>query len=356
LISLSNYWSIIVQEPIVRCPLQRPETMAFQSESTSQGSQGASRASGGSGGSMPKRRRLFVVLSYLSCCLIWGTTWYAIRIAVEPGVGYPPNFASAIRFALAVILYIPLWFVFARQIHRPTLSEVGWMFVAGILNGFYQCFMYTCECTLSGGLTAVILSTSPLMVAAMVMATKFEKVRWHTLGCFALCFAGVSMVCLDRAQTAAAQLWGIGLALVAALFSSVTNITLKGRGTSMHVVVSATIFLAATDIPVWVGSFLCGEKAVLWPVPFLPALAVIYMSAMSSVVALSLYLYLMKHMSLMGISTMQFVLPVLALVVDMALERRVTLTPIAWTGIAIVLSGVLLSLRPAAGARSSRSP
>jgi drug/metabolite transporter (DMT)-like permease len=286
-----------------------------------------------------------VWLSYSACCLIWGTTWYAIRVSVEPGDGFPPNFASVYRFLIAIVFYIPLWFIFAKQLKRPPLSDILWVFLAGLLNGLYQCFMYRCEMSISGGLASVIMATSPLMVASIAVISGIEKVRRQTVVSFMICLAGVALVCFDRFNTSIEQIWGICFALIAAFFTSLSNITLKGRGSGMHSIISATILITATSIPVAIGSIICGEKAVFWPVATAPMLAVVYMAIMSSVVAYLFYVYMVKHMSLMALSTMQFVLPVFALTVDLFLEKRMTLSPQIWIGSLIVLVGVIVSVR-----------
>lgn len=308
-------------------------------------SKNAALEAGGSEAAEGSKIRLRVGICYLVCCCIWGTTWYAVRLSVEPGDGLPPNFAGAIRFLIAIILYLPILLIYSRRLGKVTRKQIAWIALAGLFNGLYQCFVYTAMCTISGGLGAVLMATSPLMVAAMAVFAGIEKVRKNTVIGFCLSLVGVALVCHDRISGASEQVVGIGLALIAAFFTSLSNITLKGRGTDVHPLASATIFLFFTDIPVWIGSFLFGEKAVLWPIPIAPMCAVVYMAVMSSIVAFLLYLYMLRHMSLMAISTLQFILPVLALVVDMFLEKRVSLTPQVWAGIAVVLSGVVISMR-----------
>ncbi|HEY9712217.1 MAG TPA: EamA family transporter [Chroococcales cyanobacterium] len=290
------------------------------------------------------RTKLYVALSYIFCCLVWGTTWYAMRVSVQPNGGYPPNFAAAIRFVIAVVLYVPIWFVLCRKSRRPTLAEVGWLSLAGTFNGLYQSFIYSSETAISGGLAAVISAMSPVMVALIAMGTGVEKVSRATLLGFCACFFGVALVSHDRIQVSPAQAMAVLFVLIAAFFNSCSNVTLKGKCTGLHPVVSAMIFLTATDVPVWIGSVLSGERYQLWPISPLPMAAIVYMAIASSIMAFSLYLYMIKHISLMAISTMPFILPVLALIVDLFLERSCTLSAETWTGIAVVLGGVVFSV------------
>src|SRR5215813_12616002 len=50
---------------------------------------------------MRARARGLTALAYLGCALIWSTTWFAIRVCIEPG-GYPTLAGAAIRFVVAV--------------------------------------------------------------------------------------------------------------------------------------------------------------------------------------------------------------------------------------------------------------
>lgn len=292
-----------------------------------------------------KRTRFLIGAGYALCCLVWGTTWFAIRIAMEPGDGFPPMFAASLRFIMSVGIFAPLWLLRSKHIPKPSKAEIVWLIISGFFNGLYQCFIYASEQTISGGLASVIMATSPIMLAVIVIFTGFEKVRKQTLIGFLVCLCGVALVCHDRLHTASDQLIGIGLALCAALFTGLSNLTLKGRGTGVHPLASASIFLTATAVPVCLATFIMGEKPVLEPFPVLPSIAVLYMTLTSSVIAFTVFLYIIRHMSLMAITTMQFILPIVALIVDLFLEKRVSLSVQSWAGILIVLCGVVYSLR-----------
>lgn len=266
---------------------------------------------------------------------------------MEPGDGLPPIFCGAFRFLVAFVFYLPILLIYKKKLTPVTKNELGWICLAGLFNGFYQCFIYSAECTISGGLASVIMATAPLMVAAVAFLFRVEQVRRFTMIGFCIALAGVALVCFDRLQSAADQFSGICQALAAALFTSLSNVTLKRQGTNVHPLSSAIIFLVATDIPVWIASLVAHERWVLFPLSAHqgPLIAVLYMAIFSSIIAFMFYLYMLRHMSLMAISTLQFVLPVFALVVDMFLEKRVVLSSQVWCGIVVVLIGVAVSMR-----------
>src|SRR5262245_21005051 len=43
--------------------------------------------------------RVGVVITYVICALVWGTTWFAIRVSIAPE-GYPAFLSAAIRFTI----------------------------------------------------------------------------------------------------------------------------------------------------------------------------------------------------------------------------------------------------------------
>lgn len=291
-----------------------------------------------------KRRRIYLAFAYVFCCLVWGTTWYGVRVSVDPALGLPPNFAGAFRFLIAVLLYLPLCLIFARKIKFPNLKETLWVCLAGLFNGLFQCFIYTAECSISGGLASVIMSTSPLMMAFMVAGLGMEKVSRQTVIGFVICSIGIAFVCQDSMQASSAQMLGLIYAFIAVVFSSMSNVALKGKSSHLHPLASAVVFLASTDIPIWIASFMLAEKASFTPFPTAAVIAIIYMAVASSIMAFLLYLYLLRHMKLTTLSTMQFIIPVVALLVDMLLEKKMLLSPETWCGIVVVLLGVLLAM------------
>jgi drug/metabolite transporter (DMT)-like permease len=86
-----------------------------------------------------------------------------------------------------------------------------------------------------------------------------------------------------------------------------------------------------------------------WPPPLRPTIATVYLAVFGSVVAFVAYSYLIKHVSLMAANSLVLVQPVVALLLDAALERHARLAPTAWLGVVITLIAVIINV-----ARSDR--
>src|SRR5262245_15596460 len=118
--------------------------------------------------------RPLVAVSYCACALIWGTTYFAIRVSIAPG-GYPTYLAAAIRFvAAARTLCVLIDAGLARPLPRVRLALVT-LSIAGILNFTSYTLIYTAEDRIPGGMAAVIFSTLPLVTALLAALTGIER-------------------------------------------------------------------------------------------------------------------------------------------------------------------------------------
>ena len=105
-----------------------------------------------------------IVIAYLVCALIWGTTWFAIRVCIGPG-GYPTMPAAAIRFGIAALILIPMaW----RARPWPTGRAWMWLVIAGVLDAVGYALVYLGEERVPGGLAAVLFGTQPLILALLL--------------------------------------------------------------------------------------------------------------------------------------------------------------------------------------------
>ncbi|HXJ70885.1 MAG TPA: EamA family transporter, partial [Verrucomicrobiae bacterium] len=107
-------------------------------------------------------------LAYLGCALIWGTTWFAIRVCIARG-GYPTLAGAAIRFFVAVAVLGVL--AGLKVVGRGPVGwrQLGWVAAAGVLCGLAYALVYASETHITGGVAAVIFGTLPLVTALIVV-------------------------------------------------------------------------------------------------------------------------------------------------------------------------------------------
>ena len=103
-------------------------------------------------------RRPLLIASFVAVCVVWGSTYLAIRIALE---GFPPFLLGGVRFLFAGAVL----FVVARSRGEEAPSRAQWgsalltgslLFVIG--NGLVN----LAEQSVSSGLASVLVATMPL--------------------------------------------------------------------------------------------------------------------------------------------------------------------------------------------------
>src|SRR5437016_30891 len=85
--------------------------------------------------SMPGQLQLRHYLGYISLCLIWGSTWMAIRVVVKD---VPPLWAAALRFVIAAVILLAIALI--RRMPFPQTRR-EWRAVA-VLSFTMMAFYY----------------------------------------------------------------------------------------------------------------------------------------------------------------------------------------------------------------------
>lgn len=284
-----------------------------------------------------------IVLAYLTCAIVWGTTWHVIRVCTGAG-GYPTLEAAALRFAIATVALAP--FVFALRLGPWPRGRRAWtwIIVAGCLDALSYGLVYLGEERVPGGLAAVLFATQPLMLAAVLGVTRSEPVRRTDLLGAVIALAGVAVIFAERWQVSPRQAAGLAMVLGAVAASTSYSYILKREAQGVHALVSTLVFLAVTAVALVVVVIIRGAHPLPWPPPAAPTAALLYLAVMGSIVTFAAWLWLLQRLSLMASSTLVFVLPVVALFVDAVWERDIRVGARAYLGSAVVFAGLAVAL------------
>lgn len=257
-----------------------------------------------------------LVLALLLVYVVWGTTYFAIGIALQ---SMPPLWMSAIRFLCAggIMLLVALW-----QGHAlPTLlqwrnaSLVGALMVFGAMN----CVGLAQKLGIGSGLMATVVTTMPMWLA---LWTRWggERVPLTSWVGLALGVVGALLLALEGDFSATWQ--GALLAFGAPLCWSV------GSYASRKLELPAPAMAASAQ---WlVGGALC-LVAAAWVEPA-SALAQVtakswaawgYLVVFGTLIALNAYLWLLQNASAALAGSYSFVNPAVALLVGVALGGEV---------------------------------
>jgi drug/metabolite transporter (DMT)-like permease len=135
---------------------------------------------------------LRVIFAFLAIYLLWGTTFFAIRIAVHE---IPPLFAAGVRMFLAGVILLA--FMWMRGAARPSRLEWRNLALMGSLMFVIDYgALFWAERYIPSGIAAVLSATVPLMTIAFeIFVFRLQPFRWTLIAAVLLGFAGVGFCC-----------------------------------------------------------------------------------------------------------------------------------------------------------------
>jgi drug/metabolite transporter (DMT)-like permease len=280
------------------------------------------------------------VAAYAACALIWGTTWFAIRVCIAPGA-FPTLAALALRFVIATIILVPL----ALRVRPwPRGRAAGYLVLAGVLDAAAYLLVYLGEERISGGIASVVYGTQPLILGIVLSIVKVEVLtRRHIVGAV-VSLVGVGVLFLDRLEVSPEQAVGVLLVLGSVALATIYSTIMKRHGERVPALVSTTVFITVTAVTLGIVALVAHEPFP-WPPPVAPTIALFYLAVIGSALAFLLYFWLLGRTSLLVTSTLVFLFPLVALLTDALFERAIPLGPRAYLGAAITLGGLAVSLR-----------
>jgi drug/metabolite transporter (DMT)-like permease len=292
-----------------------------------------------------------VAVLYALLCLIWGSTWLAIKIGL---VGVPPFLGAGLRFVLSAAI---VGFALAVRGKRIMLTRDDKVCVVslGILIFWldYAC-AYWAELQISSGLTAVLFSTMPLMTALLsVFWTQSETLSARKIAGILVGVAGTALLFWPHEHLGLMQALGMLSALTGSFCAAVNLVVIKKHGQHSDPLVLNFLGMSVGAVCLLLMSAALERgTTVVWTRSNLMAL--LFLSIFGSVIAFSAYYYLVKRMDATIVSLQTLISPVLALAIGRIFLHE-TVTPTAVAGIATILAGVAVASTAGASRRQPSS-
>ena len=282
----------------------------------------------------------FLGLTFL--CLTWGFNWVAIKISLE---GLPPLISASLRFSLAIIILF--FFIKGKRISlRLSAGEFRLLLVTGFMTYTLDYgLIYWGEQYLSAGVTSIFFSTFSLFTALFThFIFKNETFYWQKYIGIVTGFAGILLVFLDQLILTRFEFKVIlasAAIILGAVFAALPTVIIKKHLTQMRPeILSFYQMVAGTFFLVLMG--LLTEDIHQVQLSLRVAAALLYMAVMSSAIAFVVYYSLLKNMSAISLSLMIYIIPLVALLGDWLIYRKV-LHFRSILGMVIIFAGISLS-------------
>ena len=254
--------------------------------------------------SSSRRDSLLIAFSLFALYIIWGSTYFGIRVGVQ---SFPPFLMNAIRFTLAGgILY---GFLRARGTKPPVKLEWWSAFRIGLflIIGGNTGTTLAESLGVASGLAATIVATMPLW-AALWSTLWGQRPRWLEVAGMLVGLVGV--VILSREGNLQGNPTGAIVMFIAPIFWSFGSIWSKHLTLPQGLMASATEMLTAGVLMIPI-SFLLGERMTKAP-SLESLLALIYLITFGSLIAFSAYVYLLTKVRPTLATSYAYVNPIVA--------------------------------------------
>ncbi len=278
-------------------------------------------------------------LAWLTICIVWGTTYLAIRIGVTD---LPPMLFAGFRWIIAGVLMTIL--LNLRHYKLPGLKDLKDLAIVGILLlGVANGLVVVAEQWLPSGLTALILSTLPFWVVGMeYFLPSRPKINLLIISGLILGTAGVVLIFardLNIAFDFNIVLGGLCL-LGAVIAWAAGSIYWKYKKTDVRPMMGASIQMLIAGILQTVLGLILGEQNN-FHLTQNGALALGYLIVFGSILGYASYIYSVTKLPLSLVSTYAYINPIIAILLGWyVLNEPLTITVFAASG--LILIGVAL--------------
>jgi len=289
-----------------------------------------------------KNRKILLVLAFLAVYIIWGSTYLAIRFAIET---LPPFLMAGIRFLCAGALF----FCFVPVRDRKKIPRAHWKNAAIVgallLFGGNGAVVYA-EKSVPSGIAALVIAT----VALWMMLLEWLWLKGPRPGMFSVAglisgFAGLCALVRPETDSVHVPAGGIGLLLCGALSWAIGSIYSRRAPMPENLVTATAMQMIAGGICLLLAGTLAGEWVQAKPETFtLKSLAAFFYLIFFGALGFISYIYMLKNTSPTLAATYAYVNPLIAVLLGSVFGGEKIDSGILLSAGLIILAVALISL------------
>lgn len=290
----------------------------------------------------PLRERILIPLAYATLYIVWGSTYFFIKMAVET---IPPLYVISGRFVLGGPLLLLSCAVAGQMTRRPTWREMGASLLLGALlliggNGLVT----LAEKQVDSYLVALIVATTPMVVAFYDRVLLRKRISAVRLGGITIGIAGVACL-LYNGQS-------ISTSFSPEILTAIGGVALWALATSLgHRIKSYPNAVVNSGIQMSLIGALCLIAISFFGPPLSEVaanasiqsvLALIFLATIGSV-AFAAFNYLVAHEPAIRVVSYALVNPVIATLLGLIIGKE-SPVPLLALGLPLILIGVTMML------------
>lgn len=259
---------------------------------------------------MTEKKNIKAYAAWITICIIWGTTYLAIKIGVAD---FPPVLFAGFRWLIAGPILIAVMRL--RGYKFPEKGDLIHLGIVGILLlGFGNVLVVVAEQYISSGLTSLIITTTPFwMVLFERFMYKKGKVNKFVIIGLLLGLAGVILIFSHDIDTVFKGSFFIGAAALLVAVIGWANGTLysKYKKVSVDPLMGAAFQMFIAGVILTLLGFSIGEYSYIKATDA-GLLSLLYLIVFGSLIGYTSYIYAVAHLPISLVSTYAYINPVIA--------------------------------------------
>lgn len=277
-------------------------------------------------------------LAYLAVCIIWGSTYLAIRIGVSE---FPPTLFAGIRFLVAGSLM--LVFSIYKGLKLPeNPSEVMKISIVGLflLLGGNGCVVWA-ETRIHSGTASLLVATVPLFMALIELILP-NRPKLNLKGWLGLLigFGGVALLVFSNSTDSSTDVIGIILLLIGALSWAMGSVYSKSFKASSSIIPTIAIQMLSGGLGLFIVGTSFGEFSQMH-ITSKGMGAMLYLIFFGSIIGYSCYVYILEKWPAAKAGTYAYVNPLVAVLLGSLILNEPISTSVVMSTI-VILGGVIL--------------
>ena len=288
------------------------------------------------------RQKHVAYLAWIAVCLIWGTTYFGIRVSLET---MPPALMGGLRWLIAGAL-LSLYVVLRGDTLPPRSSWGGIALLGFLMLGLGNGGVVFAEQWIPSGLAAVLVATSPFWMTAVEAALPDgEGLRAKVVAGLLVGFGGiVVLVWPDLTLGSAGNrrfLAGVIAIQIATLGWSLGSAYSRRHGRSDNVLGTTALQMLAGGLMLTAAGSVRGEWADL-SFTTRTAVALAYLSTIGAIGGFVAYTYALRHLPISFVSLYAYINPIIAVTLGVLFlgepfdSRMAAAAALVFAGVAIV--------------------
>lgn len=258
-------------------------------------------------------RKITILILFILVTLTWGTTWMAMKIAVET---IPPIFATGIRFIFA----FPFLIFIAWIKKAPLLFPTGQRFFQFIISIFYFAVPFSLmiygENYVSSGLASIIFANMPVAVLISSIIFLNEKTNLKQLAGLTMSIAALTGILLEESGSGTESHWqGIIALMAAVIIHAVIYTQCKKKGCTVSVITFNALPCFFAGVILFIVGWLF-EKPQVKDFSIYSILSTMYLGVFAGVFGILCYFFLQKKSKAFQASLVFLIFPLIAISIE----------------------------------------